>query len=331
MRLRPTSPETSRRRRAVGLAVGAAAVLAACGGGAGKRGPSSSTPPQRESGGPAIRVVAHRRVDARLDEWRLRTPALAGPTGVRVLVPAGYRRRPQRRYPVLYLLHGADADYRAWTADGNAEAITAHAPLIVVMPDGGADGWYTDWYVGAKAVRPRWERYHVEQLIPWVDATYRTIAGRRGRAIAGLSMGGFGALSYAARHPGTFAAAASFSGALDIGSEAAWGSRASEPARWRAHLPVDIAARLRSLRLLVLRVGDGRPGPLEPHGTRAGCGACRLERFLRGGNVALHRRLRTLHIRHVWDDYGPGTHSWPYWRRDLQKTLPALLQILSPR
>jgi S-formylglutathione hydrolase FrmB len=52
------------------------------------------------------------------------------------------------------------------------------------------------------------------ELVPWIDATYRTIAARRGRAIAGVSMGGYGALSYAARHPDTFAAAASFSGAL---------------------------------------------------------------------------------------------------------------------
>ena len=77
--------------------------------------------------------------------------------------------------------------------------------------------------------------------MPWVDATYRTVAAKRGRAIAGLSMGGYGALSYAARHPGTFAAAASFSGALEVGSAAAWGVRSGNKARWRAHLPISIA------------------------------------------------------------------------------------------
>ena len=117
--------------------------------------------------------------------------------------------------PVLYLLHGADSDDTSWTRFGDAERITARAPMIVVMPDGGAHGWYTDWYEGAAPVQPRWETYHVAELVPWIDATYRTIAARRGRAIAGLSMGGYGALSYAARHPGTFAAAASFSGALE--------------------------------------------------------------------------------------------------------------------
>jgi S-formylglutathione hydrolase FrmB len=248
---------------------------------------------------------------------------------VRVLLPTGYAADAGRRYPVLYLLHGADSDYRSWTRYGDAQAITAHAPMIVVMPDGGTDGWYTDWYAGNRPVQPQWETYHVGELVPWIDATYRTVAARRGRAIAGLSMGGYGALSYAARHPGTFAAAASFSGALEVGSADAWGERSANEARWRAHLPISIAARLRSLALVELRTGDGRPGPLDRHGTKPGCPACALERYLHAGNVRLHARLRALGIRHVWDDYGPGTHDWPYWRRDLRETLPDLARVLT--
>ena len=238
-------------------------------------------------------------------------------------------RTRARRYPVLYLLHGADSDYRSWTRDGDAQAITARAAMIVVMPDGGSNGWYTDWYQGARPVQPRWETYHVGGLVPWIDATYRTIASRRGRAVAGLSMGGYGALSYAARHPGTFAAAASFSGALEVGSADAWGERNANEARWRAHLPISIAARLRSLALVELRTGDGPPGPLDRPGTKPDCPGCALERYLLRGNVRLHARLRALGIRHVWDDYGPGTHDWPYWRRDLRETLPDLARVLA--
>jgi diacylglycerol O-acyltransferase / trehalose O-mycolyltransferase len=321
------------RRGAVALLAGGA-VAAACGGsGSGGEGtttarPAAPVPPPRATA-PAIRVVDRRRLDARLEMWTLRTPALAAPTHVRVLLPARYRAEPRRRWPVLYLLHGASSDYRSWTRFGDAEAITARAPLIVVMPDGGADGWYTDWYAGDRVVQPRWETYHVGQLVPWVDATYRTVAARRGRAIAGLSMGGYGALSYAARHPGTFAAAASFSGALEIGSRDAWGPRIANAGRWRAHLPISIAGRLRSLALVELRTGDGRPGPLDRRGTRRGCPPCRIERFLYRSNVRLHERLRALGIRHVWDDYGRGTHDWPYWRRDLRKTLPRLVRALA--
>jgi S-formylglutathione hydrolase FrmB len=312
------------------------AMAAGCGGSGAHGGPTASSPTaggkagsSTPNGARAITVVGRQRLGARVEDWALRTPALRDPTRVRVLLPAGYRPDSGRRYPVLYLLHGADSDYRSWTRYGDAEAITARAPMIVVMPDGGAMGWYTDWYQGDRPVQPRWETYHVGELVPWVDATYRTIAARRGRAIAGLSMGGYGALSYAARHPGTFAAAASFSGALEVGSSDAWGERSANASRWRAHLPISIAARLRSLALVELRTGDGKPGPLDARGTKPGCDACALERFLLRSNVRLHARLRALGIRHVWDDYGPGTHDWPYWRRDLRETLPDLLRVLA--
>ena len=325
------------RARRSAIALVAVGVLAAgCGGTKGHGGATTSSPTSATQGASsaptgarAIAVVSRQRLGARLEDWTLQTPALRDPTRVRVLLPAGYGSDASRRYPVLYLLHGADSDYRSWTQYGDARAITAHAPMIVVMPDGGADGWYTDWYAGNRPVQPRWETYHVGELVPWIDATYRTIAARRGRAIAGLSMGGYGALSYAARHPGTFAAAASFSGALEVGSAAAWGERSANEARWRAHLPISIAARLRSLALVELRTGDGRPGPLDRRATKPGCPACALERFLYRSNVRLHARLRALGIRHVWDDYGPGTHDWPYWRRDLRETLPDLTRVLA--
>ena len=323
------------------LAVLAGGAIAAGCGGTGSDGratgstatPSSSAPAaaaaSAATGARAITIVRRQRLDPRLEEWTLRTPALGDPTRVRVLLPAGYRSDARRRYPVVYLLHGADSDDTSWTRFGDAERITARAPMIVVMPDGGAQGWYTDWYAGDRTVQPRWETYHVGELVPWIDATYRTVAAKRGRAIAGLSMGGYGALSYAARHPDTFAAAASFSGALEIGSEDAWGVRSANAARWRAHLPISIASRLRSLALVEIRTGNGRPGPLDRPATQPGCPACSLERFLQPANVRLHRRLQALGIRHVWDDYGPGTHDWPYWRRDLRETLPGLERVLA--
>jgi diacylglycerol O-acyltransferase/trehalose O-mycolyltransferase len=316
-------------RRALAVAL-CAGVAAGCGGTAGEQATGSARAP-RATAPAGIAVVAQRRVDPRLTDYTLKTTALDEETGVRVLLPAGYAAHPERRYPVLYLLHGRGGTFRDWTAHGGAERATAHAPLIVVMPDAGAVAEYTDWYQGGRAKLPRWEDYHVKQLVLWVDARFRTIAAPRGRAIAGLSMGGFGALSYAARNPQTYAAAASFSGALEIGSEDAWGTRVADPALWRAHLPIDLAPRLRSLALVELRTGDGAPGPLDRRGTKRGCGACVIERILHPMNVRMHERLRALHIRHVWDDYGPGTHDWPYWRRDLRETLPDLMRVLASR
>src|SRR5437763_10369046 len=161
-----------------------------------------------------IHLLGARQLDARLWDVAMSTSAIPPPVHVRVLLPAGYGSGT-RRYPTLYLLHGALSDDTAWTVQGDAEASTANAPVIVVMPEGGNAGWYTDWFNLGQGGPPEWETFHIDQLIPWVDHTFRTVAARSGRAIAGLSMGGFGALSYAARHPDLFVTAMSFSGAVD--------------------------------------------------------------------------------------------------------------------
>src|SRR4051794_7139281 len=129
-----------------------------------------------------LELLGTQQLSPRLTELTLRTDALVQPTHVRVLLPADYDARRARRYPVLYLLHGGADDYRSWTrpADGkgDAEAITAGLPLIVVMPDAGQGGWYTDWYNNGAGGPPRWESYHIDQLIAWADEHYRTIAAR---------------------------------------------------------------------------------------------------------------------------------------------------------
>ena len=289
-----------------------------------------------------LELVASRQLTPRLTEHTLRTDALESETQVRVLLPAGYPGGG-RRYPVLYLLHGGADDYRSWTDKGEAERLTADLPLIVVMPNAGQGGWYTDWFNNGAGGPPRWESYHVRQLIPWVDRRYSTVARRGGRAIAGLSMGGFGAMSYAARHPGRFVAAASFSGAVDTntpelvaptiidsismldggGPGALWGPRASEEVRWRAHNPWDLAENLRGLSLTI-RTGNGQAG--GPYG---GGPADPLEIAVHDMGVSFHERLAALRIPHVWDDYGAGGHTWPYWVRGLGQTLPSLTETFA--
>jgi S-formylglutathione hydrolase FrmB len=286
-----------------------------------------------------LQLVDSKPLTARVTELTLRTDALAEDTHVRIMLPDGYDPSGKTRYPVLYLLHGCCDDYRSWTDKGDAEKITAGLPLVVVMPDGGQAGFYTDWYNAGAGGPPRWESYHVGQLIPYVDAHYPTIAARGGRAIAGLSMGGFGTMSYAARHPDLFVAAASFSGAvdnMDPGGEAAdglaisdghaptgaWGPRASEEVRWRAHNPVDLAENLRGLSLTV-RTGNGQPG--GPYGG----GPDAIESGVHTMSTTFHQRLTALGLPHVWDDYGPGAHDWPYWQRDLRETLPSIMTALA--
>jgi S-formylglutathione hydrolase FrmB len=138
---------------------------------------------------------------------------------VRILVPAGYQTDPTTPYPVLYLLHGGGDDASAWADKGNVRNVVTASPFrgIVVMPDGGRAGWYSDWFGETDGrFSPQWETFHVNQLIPWIDANFNTLANRSGRAIAGLSMGGLGTLMYSARHTDLFSAVGSFSGGTDI-------------------------------------------------------------------------------------------------------------------
>jgi S-formylglutathione hydrolase FrmB len=270
----------------------------------------------------ALTVTGTQVRSPRLTEYTATSDALGGTTRIRVLTPAPYA--DGRRYPVLLLLHGCCDDYRSWVDKGRAEQLTAPYPLIVVMPDGGPSGWYSDPYAGGT---PKYETYAFDELLPWIDTTFATTGGR---AVAGLSMGGFGALKYAARHPGVFEAAASFSGVVDNASfaDAGWANLIPESvwsadrARWREHNPLDLADRLRGLKLLELRTGNGEPGPLDTRTSRDA-----LEAEVGRENDALHARLDQLGIPHVYDDYGPGVHDWPYWARDLERTLVNLRAV----
>ena len=291
-----------------------------------------------------IDLVGSQQLDPRLSELTVSTAALKQPAHVRVLLPEGYDADPNRRYPVLYLLHGAFGNAADWTSTGDAEAITAGVPMIVVMPDGGQGGWYTNWVNRRAFGPPEWERFHVEQLIPWVDDHYRTIAARDGRAIAGLSMGGFGSLSYASRHPDLFAWAGSFSGAVAITQNLPvvgvialeapvdgglpgdqFGNRLLNAPNWDAHDPYVQAANLRGM-TVEIDTGNGFPGPLDTNAPPFDP----VEQQVHEMSLLLHQRLLALGIPHIWDDYGPGTHSWPYWQRDLREALPSMIGTLLP-
>lgn len=315
----------------VGLAVAVAAFVLVAGGGQDDSGGA------RSAGG--LEVVRERHLDERLREVTFKTDSLDDETSVRILLPEGYGGSA-RRYPVLYLLHGSQDDFRSWTDVGRAEALTDGLPLIVVMPDGGAAGFYSDWFNGGDGGPPEWETYHIDQLIPWVDANFRTVPGRNGRAVAGISMGGFGALSYAARHPGTFAAAASFSGAVDSnyepfipffesaartpdGEPAIWGPRETEEKRWRAHNPWDLAMELRGTEVMLF-TGNGQVGG------ELGGGPDPVEKAVHAMNVSVHQRLQELGIEHRFVDYGPGAHNLLYGARDLEQALPELMRALQP-
>ena len=106
-----------------------------------------------------------------------------------VVLPPGYDSGTDR-YPVLYLLHGYSGNFTNWGRNRAADFAKAY-DLIVVMPDGG-NSWYVNWAESEEGQKNAWDDFITKDLIGHVDANYRTIATREGRAINGLWMGGFG-------------------------------------------------------------------------------------------------------------------------------------------
>jgi len=316
---------------------------------------------------PAPDPVAH----PRLHRWALTSTAMSGAAmTVNVLLPADYATSGLS-YKVLYLLHGHGGGADDWwkEADANGtslEAIVDKAtePLIVVMPDGGYDGWYSDWYgvdVDGHSgtdpnAAPAWETFHTGELVPWIDAEYRTLGGRSGHVIAGLSMGGYGAMIYAARHADLFAAAGSFSGAVDtmlfdpleplvqpVAANAAdrrppdncvWGDAVTQHDRWVEHNPAEQVAGLDGVPLYASS-GDGclpstaNPDPNAPAACQqagllspAKAGAAFTEWGVRQQNQSFHDKVAAECANNpcatrTYDFYSPGLHEWRWWLGEL--------------
>ncbi|MEU6250870.1 alpha/beta hydrolase-fold protein [Glycomyces sp. NPDC047010] len=139
---------------------------------------------------------------------------VSGEHVVLVTLPEGYDGTT--RYPVHYTLHGAGDQPLTQRHLEIVEQSTADLPLITVTPNGGGRGWYTDWVRPGPLGTQNWETFHLDQLIPFIDANLATIAAREGRAISGHSMGGYGALRYAEQRPDLFDYVGTFSGDLDL-------------------------------------------------------------------------------------------------------------------
>ncbi|MFI6292589.1 alpha/beta hydrolase [Nonomuraea sp. NPDC050790] len=280
---------------------------------------ASPKPSQSSSGSSEVEVLDENRLDARRLELTLRSPALDAITKVRLLLPRNWDE--QERWPALWLLHGGLDDHTSWTAKTDVDALTRDDALMVVMPDGGRCGSYSDWWNGGAGGPPRWATYHLKELLPLLESRYR--AGPS-RAIAGYSMGGQGAMLYAAK--GGFKAAASFSGAVHILADGVpqavmagttlgcvgtdwkriWGDPDRERANWRAHNPYDQAENLRGVRLYVAAGGGDLVEDLAARAARAFTG-----------------RLRDLDIP-VTTHFYRGGHHHTFWQRELRRAYPML-------
>jgi S-formylglutathione hydrolase FrmB len=302
--------------------------------------PQAVDPPDRPA-----RVAATETISPRVRDLTIDSPALGRSAKVRLLLPRRFSAETSRRWPVLWLLHGCCDTYQSWTRSTDVEKLAGLADVLVVMPEAGPVGFYSDWYKRGRGGPSRWETFHLTELRQLLERDWR--AGNR-RVVAGLSMGGIGAMVYAARQPGMFRAAASYSGLLhtryqgdplpgprmiqdllrnfDEYPDALWGDpRRHGDDLWAAHNPYDLAPRLREVSLFV-SVGNGQPGPLD--GPAPNEQLQQIEQALYPQNLAFVERLRQLGIPVRFDNYGPGTHDWPYWQRELHRSMPLLLAAL---
>jgi S-formylglutathione hydrolase FrmB len=327
------------------------AALVACGS-------ASKEPPAPAPNQPAPVTGA-----GKIERTKMKSEALGVEKDLIVYLPAGYDAAGDKRYPVFYYLHGLGGDETNWLESGNldktADALGVQA--IIVMPDGDA-GFYVDskapsdydacLKTGTGLFDPsapkaktcvraaKYETYMTRDLIAYVDRTYKTIATREGRAIAGLSMGGFGALTLALRHPDLYAAAASHSGVDALLYEGPqpyqkgkvalvsdvknWGGRlgpfgawvrgifGTDLAHWQAHDPAALVGKL---------------GPTAPK-LYLDCGT-EDEFALQNHAAYVHDLLLENKIDHEYFS-GPGRHDFEFWAARLPNSLAFLRTNTTP-
>ncbi len=206
-----------------------------------------------------------------------------------------------KRFPVLYLLHGAGGKYSDWllnTKDKEAvKKLVDNFGIVVVCPDGGVTSWYFDSPIDPTY---QYETYVSKELIDFIDGHYRTINDKTGRAITGLSMGGHGGLYLGFRHQDVYGACGSMSGGVDIRPfPENWniakrlGPYNQFPERWEANTVINLTHLLSPNKLAII-FDVGRND------------------FFYDVNVALHDKLIARNIPHDFT-VRPGVHNFEYW------------------
>ncbi|MGW0477039.1 alpha/beta hydrolase [Streptomyces coeruleorubidus] len=311
----PPKPAAGVSRRTVARATAAAGLAALFG-----------------AAGGTARAGAATRLGPRTLDVSVPSAALGRSAPVRLILPSDFGARPERTYPVLYLLHGAHDDYTSWTRETDIEAFTEGRDLIVAMPDAGPTGIPSVWRGG-----PDYETFQVKEVPALLARDYRASGVR---AVAGVSTGGYGAMAHAARHPGALKAAASYSGILDttapgvpaimdaivarenLPAASLWGHPLLNLLTWRDFNPRARATGLRGTALYVSQgsgVGGGNGGDPLP-------GV--LESALWPSAQGFAGTLARLGIRATTHLYSGGGHDWPYWKREFTASWPMLAHAL---
>jgi len=258
--------------------------------------------------------------NGRVETVRFQSKLVGAALPYNVILPPDYDTSTTTRYPVLYLLHGLTGHYSDWVARTNIADYAADYRLIIVTPEGN-DSWYSD---SVTVTADKYETYIIKELIPDVQQRYRTIESRYGRGIAGLSMGGYGAIKFGLKSPATFTFAASLSGAFSVTRL----TEADGNPRWETSEKVfgpsgSEARKANDLFELIEKLPPAQVSALPYFYFD-----CGTEDSLR--NFSANRQLSALmyekKITHEYREL-PGDHSWAYW----DQQIPHVLEIASQK
>ncbi|MDQ1558838.1 MAG: putative tributyrin esterase [Pyrinomonadaceae bacterium] len=255
---------------------------------------------------------------ARVESVKFESKLVGKPLPYHVVLPPLYDAPESRalRYPVIYLLHGLGGGAGNWVSERAHLAMHAAAYRFIIVTPEGRDGWYTD---SATVETDKFETYILAELIPDVERRYRALPAREARAVAGLSMGGYGALKFGIKHPQTFALAASLSGAFGAAS---WDHTDPNlldfvrPSVGRTYGAMGSPTRAANDLFKLFTDLPPERFPTLPF-IYFDCGT---EDFLINSNRALSELLLKRKIPHEYRQL-PGTHSWPYWDAQVQEVL----------
>lgn len=256
---------------------------------------------------------------SRLETATVESRILGATKRYNVYLPEGYDLDRTKKYPVLYLLHGAGGTCDTWTKSYNMKTITDwrissgfSLPMIIVMPDASGDdanhrgphmGYfnYDEW---------RYEDFFFEEFIPTVESRYRIESGRATRAIAGLSMGGGGTTIYAMEHPEVFSSACPLSGRIEgCPAEIEW-----RPGMKPYYEGIKAHNMVKYLR-------EATPEQQESIKTVRWYIDCGDNDYLLEGSLHLYELMRSLEFPCAQFRVREGTHQQEYWRTALPEVL----------
>ena len=271
-------------------------------------------------------LSAYAQRDPPVSKITLESKLLGKAIDYSILYPVNYQRggNEEKKFPVVYLLHGLTGHHTNWIERTRIALYATHYDLFIVMVEG-ENGWYTD---SATVPTDKFESYILQELMPDVEKRFRVSNERGGRAIAGLSMGGYGSLKFAFKFPHRFALAASMSGAMGA---ATWndselkGLDFIRQSLQRTFGPAGSTTRAdNDLPKLTREVSTDAIKALPV--IYLDCGT---EDILFPANRSYADLLLERKIPHEFRQL-PGSHNWQYWDQQIQAILGLASRTLTP-